>query len=262
MSTPNELSGPSPPADPLALLARWIAEAGTLRVQPNPNAMVLATCDADGRPSARVVLCKDVTSEPGYLTFYTNYQSRKGRELEVRGRAAAVFHWDALHRQARIEGPVVQAPSHESDAYFASRPWPSRIGAWASAQSQVTDSRAALERSLAAAAVRFGAPLPGSPEAEGPFAGTIPRPAHWGGYRQGRSDRAVGGRRGTAARSAAVDAALEPLGRDVPRRALERAPAAALSRTPHRSPKRCCSRVSATTAAVSVRSTRGPNRTG
>ena len=183
MSTPNELSGPSPPADPLVLLARWIAEAGTLRVQPNPNAMVLATCAADGRPSARVVLCKDVTSEPGYLTFYTNYQSRKGRELEVHGRAAVVFHWDALHRQARIEGPVVKAPSHDSDAYFAARPWQSRIGAWASAQSEVTDSRAALERSLAAAAARFGAPLPGSPGADGPFAGTIPRPPHWGGYR-------------------------------------------------------------------------------
>lgn len=183
MSTPNELSGSTPPADPLAQLARWIAEAETLRVQPNPNAMVLATCDAEGRPSARVVLCKDVTSEPGYLTFYTNYRSRKGRELEARARAAVVFHWDALHRQARIEGPVVKAPSHDSDAYFASRPWQSRIGAWASAQSEPTDSRAALERSLAATAERFGAPLPGSPEAEGALPGTIPRPPHWGGYR-------------------------------------------------------------------------------
>ena len=183
MFTPNELSGGTPPADPLAVLERWLEQARDQRVQPNPNAMVLATCDAEGRPSARVVLCKGVCAEPGYLVFYTNYHSRKGRELAAAGRAAAVFHWDALHRQVRIEGAVVRAPSADSDAYFASRPWQSRLGAWASAQSDPAESRQALERALAAAAARFGAPVPGACAPEAPFTGVIPRPAHWGGYR-------------------------------------------------------------------------------
>ena len=183
MSTPNELSGSDLPADPLAVLERWLEQARVQRVQPNPNAMVLATCDAEGRPSARVVLCKGVCAEPGYLTFYTNYDSRKGRELAATGRAAAVFHWDALHRQVRIEGPVVRAPSADSDAYFASRPWQSRLGAWASAQSEPAESRQALERALAAAAARFGAPVPSASAPEAPFTGVIPRPVHWGGYR-------------------------------------------------------------------------------
>ena len=181
MSMPNEMSAGAPPAEPLAVLERWLAEARNHRVQPNPNAMVLATCDAEGRPSARVMLCKGVSVEPGYLTFYANYQSRKGRELAANGRAAAVFHWDGLHRQVRIEGPVVTAPSAESDAYFASRPWQSRVGAWASAQSEPAESRQALERALAAAAERFGAPVPDHAR-PAPFAGAIPRPPHWGGY--------------------------------------------------------------------------------
>ncbi len=183
MPTSNELSAATPPADPLALLARWLAEAEDRRTQPNPNAMVLATCDGDGRPSARVVLCKGLAVQPGYLAFYTNYQSRKGRELAANPRAAAVFHWDALHRQARIEGPVLKAPSADSDAYFASRPWQSRIGAWASAQSEPAESRQELERSLAAAAEQFGAPAPDPAGADARFTGAIPRPPHWGGYR-------------------------------------------------------------------------------
>ncbi len=183
MSTLTELSTGTPPADPLAVLERWLAEAREQRIQPNPNAMVLATCDAAGRPSARVVLCKGLAVAPGYLAFYTNYQSRKGRELAVSGRAAAVFHWDVLHRQVRVEGPVVRAPTQDSDEYFASRPWQSRLGAWASAQSQPAESRQSLERSLRAAAERFGAPPPDSARAESAFAGEIPRPAHWGGYR-------------------------------------------------------------------------------
>ncbi len=183
MSTPNELSGGAPPADPLAVLERWLAAARDARVQTNPNAMVLATCDAAGRPSARVVLCKEVAVEPGYLAFYTNYESRKGRELAANARAAAVFHWDWLGRQVRVEGPVLKAPAADSDAYFASRPWQSRLGAWASAQSMPTESRRALEQALAAAARRFAAPPPDPATAEAPFAGTIPRPPHWGGYR-------------------------------------------------------------------------------
>lgn len=169
------------PADPLGWVSDWLRHAWAKRTQPNPNAMVLATVDASGRPSARVVLCKDVVASPGYLSFYTNYASRKGRELEANPRAAIVMHWDALHRQVRIEGHVVRAPEAESDAYFASRPWQRRIGAWASAQSEPVNSHEDLVASVAATAQRFGAPVPG-PE-DGPDPGVvIPRPPHWGGF--------------------------------------------------------------------------------
>ncbi|MGA8096145.1 MAG: pyridoxal 5'-phosphate synthase, partial [Steroidobacteraceae bacterium] len=143
------LSEPLPP-EPLVVLSRWMAEAWELRTQPNPNAMVLATSDPAGRPTARVVLCKEVVPLPGYLVFYTNYLSRKGRQLTDNPRAAAVIHWDALHRQVRVEGRVLQAPAADSDAYFASRPWASRLGAWASAQSEPVASRQQLLESVAA----------------------------------------------------------------------------------------------------------------
>ena len=182
MSAPTDLNG-VPPGEPLAVLARWLDDARRDGAQPNPNAMVLATCDATGRPSARVVLCKDLAVDPGYIVFFTNYLSRKGRDLAATPRAAAVFHWDTLHRQARIEGPVLKSPSAESDAYFASRPRQSRIGAWASRQSEPTESRAALEQALAAAARRFAAPSPDRTGEDGPFDGPIARPPHWGGYR-------------------------------------------------------------------------------
>ena len=170
------------PADPLAIVREWLAEAQAAHLQPNPNSMVLATSSRDGRPSARVVLCKDIVPQPGYLVFYTNYQSSKGRQLEDNPRAAAVMHWDALHRQVRIEGTVVTGTAAESDAYFASRSWDKRIGAWASAQSEPVPSRAELERSVAAAAQRFGAPIPGSPGADSSLKIDVPRPPHWGGY--------------------------------------------------------------------------------
>lgn len=182
MSPPTELSD-QPPQDPLAVLARWLEEARASAAQPNPNAMVLATCDAAGHPSARVVLCKGLATAPGYIVFYTNYLSRKGRDLAANARAAAVFHWDAAHRQARIEGPVVKSPPEESEAYFASRPWQSRLGAWASRQSEPTESRATLEQALAAAARRFGTPVPEHTGRAQPFDGPIVRPPHWGGYR-------------------------------------------------------------------------------
>jgi pyridoxamine 5'-phosphate oxidase len=175
------LPEPLPP-QPLVVLNDWMAEAWRQRQQPNPNAMVLATSDPAGRPSARVVLCKEVVPLPGYLVFYTNYLSRKGRQLTENPRAAAVIHWDALHRQVRIEGPVAQAPAADSDAYFASRPWPSRLGAWASAQSEPVASRDALLASVAEAAERFGAPLPGLPGSESEPGIVVPRPPHWGGY--------------------------------------------------------------------------------
>jgi len=172
------------PANPLRVAADWLAQARTDAAQPNPNSMVLATVDGRGQPSARVVLCKDIAAETGYITFYTNYLSRKGRELEVNPRAAVVFHWDHRHRQVRAEGRVERLPASESDAYFSSRPWQSRLGAWASRQSEPVESRDALSAAVAGAARRFGVPYEGagSEEPESVTA-EIPRPANWGGYR-------------------------------------------------------------------------------
>ena len=178
----TELLPESLPPEPLTVLNQWMAEAWERRHQPNPNAMVLATSDPQGQPSARVVLCKEVVPAPGYVVFYTNYLSGKGRALTANPRAAAVFHWDAMHRQVRIEGPVVRAPAADSDAYFASRPWQSRLGAWASSQIEPTPSRAALLASLEGVARRFGAPGPGQPGAESDLDLLIPRPPHWGGF--------------------------------------------------------------------------------
>ncbi|HMA00411.1 MAG TPA: pyridoxamine 5'-phosphate oxidase [Steroidobacteraceae bacterium] len=185
---PNEEwteSLPDPlPGNPLQVVADWLAQARADAAQPNPNSMVLATVDSRGQPSARVVLCKDIAAEAGYLTFYTNYLSRKGRELEMNPRAAIVFHWDHRHRQVRAEGRVARLPAAESDAYFSTRPWPSRLGAWASRQSEPVDSRAAMCAAVTAAAQRLGVPYGGPGSAE-PAAMTvdIPRPAAWGGYR-------------------------------------------------------------------------------
>jgi pyridoxamine 5'-phosphate oxidase len=171
------------PAEPLVLVGRWLADAWAARRQPNANAMVLATSTPDGRPSARVVLCKDIVPEPGYVVFYTNYRSSKGRQLRDNPRAAAVLHWDALHRQVRIEGVVSEAPASDSDAYFATRSWDKRLGAWASEQSAPIASRAALQAKVAAEARRLGVPLPGTVGVGEDVAIDIPRPPHWGGYR-------------------------------------------------------------------------------
>ncbi len=170
------------PAEPLTLAQSWLAEAWSLRAQPNPNSMVVATIDADGRPSARVVLCKDILPQPGLITFFTNYESRKARALDANPRVAAVLHWDHMHRQVRIEGRVARASAAESDAYFASRAWQSRVGAWASRQSAPVASRAVLQRQLEAAAARFGVPAPGADPEPGTPDPTIPRPPHWGGF--------------------------------------------------------------------------------
>ncbi len=171
------------PAEPLGLVSAWLEQAWAAGHQPNANAMVLATTGADGQPSARVVLCKGIVPTPGYIVFYTNYLSSKGRQLTDNARAAVVMHWDALHRQVRMEGPVVRSPAPESDAYFASRSWQKRIAAWASAQSEPVASRAQLHENIARAAARFGTPLPGSAAATAATDFDIPRPPHWGGYR-------------------------------------------------------------------------------
>ena len=153
-------------AEPYTQFQRWFDEA--LRAElSTPNAMTLATVAADGAPSARIVLLKGV--DHGGFVFYTNYHSRKGRELAANPRAALVFHWTELEREVRIEGTVARVSAAESDEYFASRPLPSRHAAIASPQSEVIAGRAALESRFAAAAADHGE--------------AAPRPAHWGGYR-------------------------------------------------------------------------------
>jgi pyridoxamine 5'-phosphate oxidase len=183
MADHSELLPDPLPAEPLTLVGEWLAQAVAAHTQPNPNAMVLATSTREGQPSARVVLCKEIVPQPGFIVFYTNYLSAKGRQLKDNPRAAAVMHWDALHRQVRIEGPVVAAPEADSDAYFASRAWQSRLGAWASEQSEPIGSRARLLEAVKEIARRFGAPTPGAPGADDSLKVTIPRPPHWGGYR-------------------------------------------------------------------------------
>jgi len=153
-------------ADPLQQFEGWLAQAleGQL---PEPNAMTLATVGADGRPSTRIVLLKGI-DERG-IVWYTNYQSRKGRELAAQPMAALQFHWVELERVVRIEGRVEKVAAETSDAYFASRPLDSRIGAWASPQSQVIESRTVLVTNAAKYGLKFAL--------------HPPRPDHWGGYR-------------------------------------------------------------------------------
>ena len=154
-------------ADPIVQFQRWFAEALRAEVT-EPNAMFLATATPDAYPSGRVVLLKGV-DERGFV-FYTDYRSRKGRELSDNPHASLCFFWPELERQVRIAGAVQRVSRAESDEYFQSRPLPSRIGAWTSVQSSVLPSREALEREVAANTQRFG---------DGP----ISLPEHWGGYR-------------------------------------------------------------------------------
>jgi pyridoxamine 5'-phosphate oxidase len=161
-----ELSEDAADPDPLKQFALWMHQAADAQL-PEPNAMTLATVGAEGRPSTRIVLIKGY-DERG-IVWFTNYHSRKGRELALHPFAALQFHWVELERVVRIEGRVTQVDAAESDAYFASRPLDSRIGAWASPQSEVIASRAVL----VANAARYGAQ----------FALHPPRPPHWGGYR-------------------------------------------------------------------------------
>lgn len=153
-------------ADPLTQFDRWFREAQAAGL-PEPNAMTLATADADGVPSARIVLIKGVDHE-GFV-FYTNYASRKGADLAVNARASLLFHWVELERQVRIDGAVAKVSAAESDEYYHSRPLGSRLGAWASAQSAVIPDRSVLDAALADVSSKYG---------ENP-----PRPPHWGGYR-------------------------------------------------------------------------------
>lgn len=153
--------------DPVALLTAWLEEAAQSKAL-EPNAMVLATVDAAGRPSSRVVLLRGLGADG--LAFYTNYQSRKGVELAGSRQAAALFFWPVLERQVRVEGEVSRLPAAVSDAYFASRPHGSQLAAVASPQSQVVADRSVLDAHFQELLVQHP---------EGTF---VPRPAHWGGY--------------------------------------------------------------------------------
>jgi pyridoxamine 5'-phosphate oxidase len=161
-----ELDENAAAAQPLQQFALWLQQAIDARI-PEPNAMTLATVAVDGRPSTRVVLIKGMDARG--LVWYSNYNSRKGQELAGNPMAALQFHWVELERVVRIEGRVEKAGDAEADAYYATRPLDSRIGAWASPQSQVIPSRAVL----VAQAARYAAQ----------FALQPPRPPHWGGYR-------------------------------------------------------------------------------
>ncbi|RTQ45659.1 pyridoxamine 5'-phosphate oxidase [Hymenobacter gummosus] len=164
----HELSEAAADADALRQFRRWLDEA--LQAQADePTAMTLSTVGPDGQPSARIVLLKGLPDDAGFL-FFTNYDSRKGRELAATGKAALTFFWPALERQVRVEGTVEQAPDQVSTEYFQSRPRGSQLGAWASPQSQVIGSREELEQREQEVEQRFAGQDP------------LPRPPHWGGY--------------------------------------------------------------------------------
>ncbi|WP_324731304.1 pyridoxamine 5'-phosphate oxidase [Pseudomonas paeninsulae] len=182
--TRDGLSEAQAPSEPFGLFKQWFADALKTEQPPvEPNTMTLATVDAEGRPHCRVLLLKGL-DERGF-TFFSNYDSAKGEQLAVRPYAAMTFFWPSLERQVRIEGRVERVTPAESDAYFKVRPLGSRLGAWASPQSQLIKDRAELESLLA--------------QVEERFLGQAPhRPPHWGGYRllaervefwQGRSSR-------------------------------------------------------------------------
>jgi pyridoxamine 5'-phosphate oxidase len=154
-------------SDPMTQVERWLEEADEQGVY-EPNAMVISTIDPDGAPTSRTVLCRGV-SEHG-ITFFTDYTSQKGRALAVHPEVAVVFPWYTLHRQIKIRGVVEKVSEADSDAYFDTRPRDSRIGAWASDQSQPIDSREALEEKVAEATRRFDG------------VEQVPRPEKWGGY--------------------------------------------------------------------------------
>ncbi|OYX04344.1 MAG: pyridoxamine 5'-phosphate oxidase [Caulobacter vibrioides] len=172
MNPPVEASDPADERlfqgeDPFGLFGQWLEEARAK--EPNdPNAMTLATADASGAPDARMVLLKGV-DEDGFV-FYTNTESAKGGQLAANPQAALLFHWKSLRRQVRARGPVARVSDAEADAYFATRPRDSQIGAWASDQSRPMEGRFVLEKRAAELALKFGL-------------GPVPRPPHWTGFR-------------------------------------------------------------------------------
>ncbi|MCZ4279356.1 pyridoxamine 5'-phosphate oxidase [Kiloniella laminariae] len=163
----NTMIRDATPSDPYEVFAAWLKEAEEKELNDH-NAMCLASVDANGMPSARMVLLKDWDHE-GFV-FYTNFESRKGEQLLAHPKAALMFHWKSVRRSVRVEGMVEQVTSEEADAYFASRPKQSQIGAWASDQSRPLTGRFELEKKVAKFAAKYGL-------------GTVPRPPHWSGFR-------------------------------------------------------------------------------
>ena len=155
------------PTDPLPLLAQWLEEAGP--AVKAPTAMALATVDADGRPTVRMVICRGFDVGLGWLVFYSDRESAKGQALAANPRAALVFHWDVFERQIRVEGPVTHAPDADSDRYWRTRPLDARVAAAASDQSRPIASRRAFLEKIEATKQTHGA--------------EVPRPKRWGGYR-------------------------------------------------------------------------------
>jgi pyridoxamine 5'-phosphate oxidase len=182
MAAASSQDGPDArPGNPLGLVREWFEEAAESGII-EAERMALATATPDGRPSVRIVLLKGIDDDG--IEFFTNYGSRKGRELDANPRAATTLYWQPLYRAARLEGPVERLTAEESDAYFATRPRGAQLGAWASAQGTVIGDRGELEQRVR--------------EMDGRFPGDVPRPDYWGGYRlrpdavelwQGRPDR-------------------------------------------------------------------------
>ena len=158
------------PTSPLPLFNTWLEEAVQEAQRPNPNSMALATVSAEGKPSVRIVLCKELNIDAGYLVYYTNYLSAKASDTDNNPNVSINMHWDRKGRQVRAEGVLVKSPTGESDAYFLSRDRGSRLGAWASSQSEPVTSRQALEEQFANTSERFSGQ-------------DVQRPPHWGGYR-------------------------------------------------------------------------------
>lgn len=167
MSSPEQVETTLKGENPFALFDEWMAEA--VAKEPDvPDAMALATADKDGLPDVRMVLLKEVT--PAGFVFYTNTESDKGEELAENAQAALCFHWKSLKRQVRVRGAVTPVTSEEADAYFASRPKDSQIGAWASRQSRPLEGRFELEKEVARYAAKYALT-------------SVPRPSHWSGFR-------------------------------------------------------------------------------
>ena len=164
------------PDDPMHQAKRWFDRTNSEKWQPNPNAMTLSTVDKNNTPSSRIVLCKYFVADPGYIVFFTNYNSRKGKEIRDNSEVSLVFHWDNIGRQLRIKGIAVYSPSSESDEYFASRNRGSQISAWGSNQSQPVESRSELIKQMNDKLDEFDSSVTHNEK-------EIPRPPHWGGIR-------------------------------------------------------------------------------
>jgi pyridoxamine 5'-phosphate oxidase len=165
--------------NPLLLLQSWLNEAMELDLQPNPDSMAIATSSSQGLPNVRMVLCKEINAEEGYVVFYTNYNSVKSMEITENPKCSALFHWDKLGYQIRIRGAILQSPDKENDAYFASRHLGSQVSAWASNQSNPVEDRQALDDQFRKILDRFNLTSESITRNEQ----KIPRPPHWGGYR-------------------------------------------------------------------------------